>query len=199
MVNCLKRSIEKAGNHHVVLYPNSLLMVFSLFSLIGCDNDIKVSHSSSNIRPFDDTIVNYNRQVVKTENQEIEDFIERYKWKMKKSQTGLRYIIYNLGNGPKASKGKLVKINYSVRLLNGKEIYNSDKLGAKQFIVGQGQIESGIEEGILMLRAGDRAKFVIPSHLAYGLLGDLDKVPERAVLIYDIEVLEISTNQKPPR
>lgn len=179
---------------HLFLIIASFLIFFT-----RCDNDIKVSNSSSNIRPFDDTVVNYNKQVVKAENQEIEDFVERYKWKVKKSQTGLRYIIYFLGNGPKVNKGQLVKINYSVRLLTGEEIYNSRRLGPKEFIVGQGKIESGIEEGILMLRAGDKAKFIVPSHLAYGLLGDLDKVPERAALVYEIEVLEIKAKQKLPR
>jgi len=176
--------------------PRIHLFISAALSIVffnGCNNDEKGSKYSSNIKLFDDTVINYNRQIVKSENQEIEDFIKRYKWKMEKSPTGLRYIIYHKGDGPKAMRGQLVKMNYSVRLLTGEEIYNSRNLGSKEFIVGQGKIESGLEEGILMLREGDRAKFIVPSHIAYGLLGDLDKVPERAALVYDIEVLDIST------
>jgi len=191
MVNCLKGSIDGGGSFSLLRITLFLMVV--LFLLMGCDNETKVSTSSTNIRPLDDTVINYNKQIVRTENQEIDDFINRYKWKMKQSPTGLRYIIFRLGNGPKAIKGNLVVINYSARLLTGEEIYSSKKLGSKEFIIGKREIETGVEEGILMLRAGDKAKFIVPSHLAYGLLGDLEKIPERSALVYDIEVLKIST------
>jgi FKBP-type peptidyl-prolyl cis-trans isomerase FkpA len=180
--------MNHSGTKILMFINASLFLIF----ITGCADDKKIPRSSSNIRPLDDTIVNYNKQILKTEYQEIEDFIERHKWKLKKSQTGLRYIIYSLGKGPKATPGKLVKINYSVSLLTGQELYNSKNLGSKEFVVGRGNIESGVEEGILLLRAGDKAKFIVPSHLAWGLLGDLDKVPERAALVYEIEILEIS-------
>ena len=48
-----------------------------------------------------------------------------------------------------------------------------------------------LEEGILLLKEGDRAKFIIPSHLAFGLLGDMKKIPAKAVLVYDIELIKI--------
>jgi len=182
-------------------YKALLFITVSVFLMVldGCDNNVKVSRISSNIRSSDDTVVNFNREVVKTENQEIEDFIKRYGWKMEETTTGLRFKIYHLGKGPKALIGQLLRINYSVKLLTGEEIYSSKKSGSKEFIVGTGKMESGIEEGILMLREGDRAKFIVPSHLAYGLLGDMDKIPERAVLVYDLEVVKISATRNSPR
>ena len=58
------------------------------------------------------------------------------------------------------------------------------------FTVGKGEVISGLEEGILLLHIGDKAKFIIPSHLAYGLLGDDNEIPTKATLIYDIEVVQ---------
>jgi len=56
---------------------------------------------------------------------------------------------------------------------------------------------SGLEEGILYLSEGDKAKIIIPSHLGYGLLGDLDKnIPPKATLIYDIELKSITIQSK---
>jgi FKBP-type peptidyl-prolyl cis-trans isomerase len=78
-----------------------------------------------------------------------------------------------------------------VRLIDGSEIYSSDQSGNKEFVIGRGGVESGLEEGILLMRQGDRAKFIIPSHLGFGLLGDQDKVPPKSTLIYDLELLEL--------
>ena len=41
------------------------------------------------------------------------------------------------------------------------------------------------------MREGDKAKAIIPSHLAYGFIGDEKQIPKRATLIYDIEVLNV--------
>ena len=71
------------------------------------------------------------------------------------------------------------------------ECYNSDKDGLKLIELGKAEVESGLEEGILLMKVGDKAKLVIPSHLAFGLLGDENKIPKRATLIYDVELVEI--------
>ena len=138
-----------------------------------------------------DSLVNYNRNVLLTEDQQIEDFISRYRWLMKNTGTGLRYLIYKNGQGEKAVKGKIAVIRFSLRLLNGNLCYSSDKDGLKEFKIGYGGVESGVEEGILLMRVGDRAKFIVPSHLAFGLLGDQNKIPQHATLVYDIELVKI--------
>jgi FKBP-type peptidyl-prolyl cis-trans isomerase len=133
-----------------------------------------------------------NKQLIKTEDEEINNFIARYKWKMSTSGTGLRYNIYSSGNGKKAAPGSKVKINYVVRLINGDIIYSSEINGPREFIIGKSNAEPGLEEAVLLMRQGDRAKLIIPSHLAFGLHGDENKVPKRATLIYDLEILSIN-------
>ena len=141
---------------------------------------------------MDDTLLNYNKRIVKTEDEEIADFIKRYGWKMNKTSTGLRYMIYKHGSGEQAMKGKKATIIYEIRLINGNLCYSSKQSGPKEFTIGQGGIESGTEEGILLMKVGDRAKFIVPSHLAFGLLGDQDKIPPQSTLIYDIELLKLT-------
>jgi FKBP-type peptidyl-prolyl cis-trans isomerase len=70
--------------------------------------------------------------------------------------------------------------------------YTSGNLGEKKFSVSQGGVESGLEEGILMLRVGDKARFIMPPHLAHGLLGDQKKIPPRAIIVYEVEITNIS-------
>jgi FKBP-type peptidyl-prolyl cis-trans isomerase len=48
-----------------------------------------------------------------------------------------------------------------------------------------------LHEGIQLLHVGDKAIFILPSHLAHGLLGDEDKIPPHSAVIYDIELLGI--------
>ena len=99
------------------------------------------------------------------------------------------------GKGDKKGKGKTVlpgmeaTITYKVKLLDGTLCYSSDSLGAKTFLVEQDNVESGLHEGIQKLREGDVAMFIIPSHLAHGLLGDESKIPTHASVIYEIELL----------
>jgi FKBP-type peptidyl-prolyl cis-trans isomerase len=46
------------------------------------------------------------------------------------------------------------------------------------------------------LAQGGKAKFILPSHLAYGLTGDQDKIPPQSPVVYDIELIEIEKNEK---
>ena len=142
-------------------------------------------------KEIEESLVEVNKKLVKSEDEQIKDFIDRYGWKMKKTGTGLRYMIYKSGSGPLATIGQVAKVNFTVRLLNGETCYSSDTKGPKEFQIGQGGVESGLEEGILLLKKGDRVKFIIPSHLAFGLLGDTDKIPAKAALVYDIELVEL--------
>lgn len=136
-----------------------------------------------------------NQDLVEVEEMDIENYIKRHKWKMEETGSGLRYLIYAEGNGRKVEEGLVIKYNYTTELLTGKVCYDSEELGANQFLVGKGGVESGLEEAVLHFREGDRAKIILPSHLAFGLLGDDDCIPKKAVVIYDLEVLEVMNPQ----
>jgi FKBP-type peptidyl-prolyl cis-trans isomerase len=136
-------------------------------------------------------LIQLNKQDIETEEKQIADFLTRYGWEMEETGTGLRYMIYQKGNGPKSAKGKLVSIAFTVSLLNGTICYSSDEEGEKEFVLGLNQVESGLEEGIILMRTGDKAKFILPSHLGHGLIGDLDKIPQKVTLVYDVELLRV--------
>lgn len=168
-----------------------LVLPVLFFLVISCNDNTQPSRDSDNNKITTDSLINFNKKVVRTEEEEIGDFINRYQWNMKKTATGLRYMIYHKGNGPIARKGKYAIIKYSVRLLNGDLAYSSEQTVPREFEIGHGGVESGLEEGILLLRVGDHVKFIVPSHLAFGLLGDQDKIPQRATLVYDIELIKL--------
>ncbi len=151
------------------------------------------------LKMMDDTLIRYHKGVVRNEEQEIRDYAERHGWDVKSTPSGLRYLIYRPGDGPKATRGQIAVIKYSVQLLDGTHVYSSDSLGPREFEVGHGGVEAGLEEGILLLHTGDRAKLIIPSHLAFGLLGDENRIPPGATLVYDVELIELKPLPKPAK
>lgn len=167
-----------------------ILLCNSVFFL-ACHEEKKHPNGLQQNHNIEEKLVKANKTLVKSEDERIDDYVNRYQWKMKETGTGLRYMIYQQGSGPRASKGKIAILHFTVSLLNGDVCYTSKQSGPKEFKIGSGNVESGLEEGILLLKQGDRAKFIIPSHLAFGLVGDLDKIPAKATLVYDIELVKI--------
>jgi len=173
-----------------------LPMTLSLCLLNSCDQTAEPSPSTLNQGMGDDTIIAYNHQVVQAENQEIDDFIRRYQWSMNATPTGLRFMIYKKGNGVQAKIGTIVTIHYTIKKIDGDVIDSTDPSHPLDFELGKHELNNGLEEGVLLMKTGDRAKFILPSHLAYGLLGDLHKIPSRTILVYDLELVQVKQKQK---
>lgn len=138
-----------------------------------------------------DKIIEYNRRMVDVEQKVIGKYVEDNKLNMQATKTGLWYILHENGKGDKIVKGQIVTLNYKISLLDGTVCYSSANDGQKVFQVGKGGVESGLEEGILMLKKGSKATFIMPPHLAHGLVGDDDRIPSRAILKYEVEVVNV--------
>ncbi|RIV45369.1 peptidylprolyl isomerase [Flagellimonas pelagia] len=109
-----------------------------------------------------------------------------------KTDSGLRYKIIQKGSGPKAEKGKTVSVHYEGALSNGQVFDSSYKRNQPiDFTLGIGQVIPGWDEGIGLLQVGDKARFVIPSHLAYGSAGAGGVIPPNATLIFDVELMKV--------
>ncbi len=169
----------------------AIIIVCLSFYLSGCKQTTEKAQKEPDTRELQEPLIQANKKAVTAEDIQIDNYIQRHNWKMNTTGSGLRYAIYKKGIGEKAETGKIAVLNYSVELITGEEIYSSKKDGVKEFLIGKGGVESGLEEGILLLRVGDRAKFIIPSHLGFGLIGDQDKVPPKSTLIYDIELIQL--------
>jgi FKBP-type peptidyl-prolyl cis-trans isomerase FkpA len=134
-----------------------------------------------------------NAQFTAEEDEEIELFLATHKdWKMTETGTGLRYMIYSKSESLDSAKvDQTVTVDFEISLLNGEICYSSTTNGPESFIVERADIESGLHEGIQKMCVGDKAKFIIPSHAAHGLIGDTEKIPPLSAVIYDIELLKI--------
>ncbi len=172
------------------IYIFLICITFLFLSCKGRNKQISEEEFNKTKKP----LVEVNKILVKKDSEKIAAYVKRRNWNMFETGTGLWYMIIEKGSGTRAKKGLYATINYKISLLDGTECYDSDILGAKHFKIGQGSVVSGLEEGILLLHQGDKARFIIPPHLAHGLLGDEDKIPPRSILVYVVELLNLDNN-----
>jgi FKBP-type peptidyl-prolyl cis-trans isomerase len=110
------------------------------------------------------------------------------------TESGLRYQILQKGDGEKAQKNKTVAVHYKGQLSDGTVFDSSYKRNQPiEFILGMGQVIPGWDEGVALLNVGDKARFVIPSALAYGSSGTGGVIPPNANLIFDVELMAVKS------
>ncbi len=127
------------------------------------------------------------------EKQKAEAALEEFAAGFEKTDSGLRYqLIQKSNSGSKAAKGQTVSVHYEGQLTSGMVFDSSYKRKEPiEFPIGIGQVISGWDEGIGLLDVGDKARFVIPPHLAYGSAGAGGVIPPDAILIFDVELMAV--------
>jgi len=170
---------------------NRIFWILLLFLFQFCSDKRENKSQNPDLRETQEALVGANRILVQKDRGKIMAYIRSNNLTMKESPSGLWYGIERYGFGMKSQENARVTLKYQVSLLDGTVCYDSDSLGVKQFILGKGGVESGLEEGIMFLRVGDKAKFILPPHLAHGLQGDGNKIPARSVIIYKVILLKV--------
>lgn len=106
--------------------------------------------------------------------------------------SGLKYTEVKIGTGAEATVAKRVYVHYTGTLENGKKFDSSlDRGQPFDFILGQGMVIAGWEEGIKGMKVGGKRKLVIPSKLGYGDKGAAGVIPPKATLIFDVELMDV--------
>lgn len=108
----------------------------------------------------------------------------------KRTATGLRTLVLKPGQGPTPKKGDLVSVVYTGKLLNG-TVFDEALDPAKPFVVriGRGQVIDAWEEGLQLLTVGERRLLIVPHELGYGTRGSPPKIPRRATLLFEVELI----------
>lgn len=170
-------------NRSVIIFS---ILIFFAFANSGC----RVSDPpDSKTRISDEQMVNINRELVIKERERIESYIERKELDMNMSDAGIWYLISNNGSGDNLRSGDRVRLQYTCSLLDGTLCYSSDINGDLNVTIGRSDIPSGLDEALRILKTGSEAIIILPSNMAFGLVGDGDRIPARAALIYELKVL----------
>jgi FKBP-type peptidyl-prolyl cis-trans isomerase len=164
------------------------LILMLLLTLFSCGEKKPNQPQPISKQEMKNSMEKANRYLLNEEQEDIENYVKRHGLDMTTTGTGLRYQILKQGSERKIEKGEKVSLEYELHSIAGDLIYSSENDGIKTFVVGEGAVESGLDEAMTYLHRGDVAKIIIPFHLGYGLHGDDDKIPEYATLVYTIEI-----------
>ena len=99
-----------------------------------------------------------------------------------------------IGGGEGVKSGDKVQVNYIGTLLDGTKFDSSYDRGQPfSFTVGAGQVIAGWEQGLVGMKAGGKRKLIVPPQLGYGAEGVPGAIPSNAFLVFEIELLKISS------
>lgn len=120
------------------------------------------------------------------DREKIIEYIEKHNLDAHELETGVFYVIEQTGNGNFPTENSTVVLNYTGKLLSG-----------KQFDVGFGSSLNlrgtilGFRYGIPMFNRGSKGLLLIPSGLGYGPNGSFS-IPPNAVLIFEVEIIDFN-------
>ena len=104
---------------------------------------------------------------------------------------GLKYQDMKVGDGELAESGMNVSVHYTGRLTNGTKFDSSVDRGRPfSFVLGNGDVIRGWDEGVKGMRVGGKRKLTIPPDLGYGS-DDKGVIPPNSTLVFDVELLGV--------
>ena len=161
-----------------------------LLALLSCEEKPRKPIDNLTKSEMKSSMEKANRYLLNEEEEDIDNYVRRHGLTMVSTGTGLRYQIMKPGSERQVGKGDKVVLEYELHSIAGDLIYSSQNEGPKVFVVGDGSVESGLDEAMGYLHYGDVAKLIIPFHLGYGLHGDDHAIPEYATLVYTIKIID---------
>ena len=98
-----------------------------------------------------------------------------------------------VGEGMEARDFNKVVVNYTGTLEDGSVFDSSLKPGREPFTftLGVGSVIKGWDQGVKGMKVGGKRKLTIPPELGYGAQGEGGVIPPNAILIFDVELLEV--------
>jgi FKBP-type peptidyl-prolyl cis-trans isomerase len=116
------------------------------------------------------------------------------------TRDGVQYKIIKTGFQQQPKDGDVVTVNFTLSLVNGEQIAATEEDYAPQIKLNGPILPAGAKEALKMMRVGDRWQIVVPPALGYGPAGALQgAVPPNQSLVYDIELLAVTTPPAEPK
>lgn len=163
--------------------------LFLFLLIMGCSSN---EEKPKEVKWSKEKSMELNKTIAMEEKIAIKLFLaQHHDWKMTETGTGLHYFIYQKSDKDSVKVGSTVDFEYSVSKLDGTICYKTPKDEVVEIVVDHSEIETGLQEGIKKMKVGEKAKMIIPSHLAHGLTGDFNKIPPLTTIIVDIHIIAI--------
>jgi peptidylprolyl isomerase len=113
-----------------------------------------------------------------------------------KLPSGLEFEVIKAGEGATPKQGQMVAVHYTGWLekdVDTDKSFDSSVKRGQPFIfqVGIGQVIKGWDEGVMLMKVGEKRRLIIPSDLGYGARGAGASIPPHATLVFDVELLAV--------
>ncbi len=129
---------------------------------------------------------------LKKDGEIIDEYLADNNIDAQTTESGLRYVITEEGSGEVAEAGQNVEVHYHGTLLDGTKFDSSVDRGEPfSFVLGQGRVIRGWDEGFALLKKGTKATLYIPSPLAYGGQAVSEVIKANSILKFEVELLDI--------
>lgn len=136
---------------------------------------------------------------------QIEKYVAENNLNASRTESGLFYVIEKEGDGPEIEQGNTASVDYTGYVLDGTLFDTSVEETARKngtfqegrsyaplsIEVGVGRVIKGWDEGLLLLKKGSKAKFIIPSPLAYGPNQRSEVIVPNSILVFDVEIADV--------
>lgn len=164
----------KIGGARTIIIPSKLAYGIQGKGPIPPDTDIKIGVELMDVK---------DKVVVKMWDVDTLNTIT--------TESGLKYITVEEGDGKTASAGNVVTVNYSGYLEDGTKFDSSVEIDEPfSFVLGSRQVIPGWDEGISKMKKGGKTRLIVPPSLAYREMA-VGKIPANSTLIFDVELLDI--------
>lgn len=167
-----------------------ILLVFLPLLSGGCDPPVQ-QEQESETNQVSEQFIRANQYMQQRHQDQISAFLERVGWPAEQTPSGLWIVREKPGEGERIGENSQVTFSFESTLLDGTPCYRATVDNPKVITIGKGGVESGVEQGLKLLKEGAEAIFLIPPHLAHGNFGDREKIPGNSVLIYRVQVLKV--------
>ncbi len=169
--------------------------IICLLGLISCQDPApQVPYNKIEKPQTESALMEMNRQFAAIEDSLVTTYVDSVQKADRKTftttKTGLRYYIVWSGKGDRAGESDDVTFRYTVRQLDGSEC---DKLKnvVKTENLEKGDLTRGIREALRLLPVSGEGEFVMPSFLAYGVVGVPGCIPPWTPVSIQISLLEV--------
>jgi FKBP-type peptidyl-prolyl cis-trans isomerase len=137
-------------------------------------------------------VVKVSASAKEFEQFSINDYLKTNKIKEKPGKGGMVYIVQEKGEGALLKSKDKVKVHYVGFYLDNMGVFDSSRQRGEPMdvIIDETEVIKGWHQALKMMRVGEKARFIIPSSLAYGQDGYPPVIGPYAPLIFDLEVVE---------
>lgn len=165
------------------------LLVFSACKTPEARRPVKTTSGS-----YIDASVALNKKIIAADEKDILAIIERdTATNYLSSEQGFWYFYNNQlpAESEQADFGDRIEFEYNIKDLDGNTIYTKEELGVQTYQMDKEELITGLREGLKLLKEGETATFLLPSHKAYGYYGDFQRIGANMPIITKVTVLNI--------